>query len=86
MKAPCLFLKNVGNRVDRFACFKLLGDGMIGQGIPRFVFVVLESSVEEYPESRGSRRQGRGLTHIENGRNRAKQRGGVRGKKTSGGW
>ena len=29
-KAPSLFLKNGGNRVDRFACFKLLGDGMIG--------------------------------------------------------
>jgi hypothetical protein len=43
-------VKNGGNRVDRFACFKLLGDGMIDKGIPRFVFVVLESSVEEYPE------------------------------------
>ena len=28
-KAVCLFLKNGGNRVDRFAYFKLLGDGMI---------------------------------------------------------
>jgi len=56
---------------------------MIGKGIPRFVFVVLESSVEEYPESG---RQGRGLTHIENGRKMDKQRGAVSGEKsTSGG-
>ena len=50
------------------------------------LYVVLESSVEEHSKSRRSRGQGRRLTHIENGRNRAKQRGAVSGMKTTDGW
>jgi hypothetical protein len=55
---------------------------MIGKGIPRVILVVLESSVEEYPRSR---RQGRGLAHIENEREIWLQRSGgvVRVEKTT---
>jgi len=76
-----LLLKNGGNRVDRFACFELLGEGMIGETIPRFVSVALKSSIEEGLESG----LGGGLTHIGNGRNMAKHRGEVCGQ-VDGGW
>jgi hypothetical protein len=53
VKDPRLLLKNGGDGINRIACLKLLGEGMIDQSGPRLVFVLLESSVEEVPEGGG---------------------------------
>jgi hypothetical protein len=66
MKDLCLLLKNGGDGIHGVACFKLLGEGMVNQSVPRLVFVVLESSVEKVLE--GGWGWG-GSTHIRNGRN-----------------
>ena len=46
VKNLCLFLKNSGDGINRIACFKLPGEGMIKQSCPGLVLVVHESSVE----------------------------------------
>ena len=46
-KDVCLFLKNSHDRLDSVARFKLLGEGMVSQLLPRLFLVVFESDVEE---------------------------------------
>jgi hypothetical protein len=55
-----LFLKYGGDGINRVACFKLLGEGMIKQYGPGLDFIVLESRVEEALE--GGHQNG--LTHM----------------------
>jgi len=46
-KDLCLFFEDGGDRLDRVAFLELLGEGMVDQTTPRFVFVFLESGIEE---------------------------------------
>ena len=48
-----LFLKNGGDRINRIACFKLLGEGVISQADARLDLVVAESRFEEISEGKG---------------------------------
>jgi hypothetical protein len=52
-KDPCLCSKDGDDKLDRVAFLDLLGKGAVNWTTPRFVFVVLESGIEDGLESGG---------------------------------